>query len=295
MKTACILLNYRDPKEIFPLIESVESCRWPDKEIYVVENGTGPEAVQILQERVGRPNIVSTPVNLGFAGGMNLGVRHAMNQGAEFLWMLSKDITVEPDCLEKLHSLWPRLQRPGLLGSLTDLNGTDQVYFFRGKIDTRGNVSHGNKGRSIPQIPELRDEYGHTDYVNGSCIFMHRSVIEKIGAIPEDYFLYFEDCEFGLRAQRAGYTNYTCYTSRVHHRRAVNEFNWTAEYYCRRNSFAFKKRNGFTKPWTKVLELIRARKNTLKCRLRANEKLLEVLRAVERDIRTEQMGPGPWR
>lgn len=288
-------MNYRSPEEILPLLESVRKCDWPNKEIYMVENGTNDEAVKFLQAQVGPANVVSTKVNLGFAGGMNLGIRHALDRGAEFVWCLSKDMTVEPNCLRVLHSLWPRLEKPGLVGSLTDLNGSDQVYFFRAQVDSSGKTKHGNKGRTISEIPELRNEFGNTDYVNGSCIFTHRSVLQDIGLIPEEYFLYFEDCEFGLNARRAGYNNYVSYRSRVHHRRPIGEFNRTAEYYCRRNAFMFKKRNGFTKPWTKTFELFRAQKTLLKSKWRNNTKLHEVLTEVISDIRSEKLGPGKWR
>ncbi len=294
-RTACVLLNYRNPEEILPLIDSVRRCEWPDKDIYACDNGTNPEAVAFLENLLGKDNVVSNPVNLGFAGGMNRGLQFALDKGAEFVWILSKDMTVESNCLRELHSLWPKLESPGLLGSLTDLNGTEKVYFFRGLIDSSGHTRHGNKGRTIAEIPELRAEWGPTDFVNGSCIFTHRSVIEKIGLIPEDYFLYYEDCEWGERARRAGFKNYVSYRSRVHHRRPVGEFNRTAEFYCRRNAYFFKKRNGYAKPWTKLVELFRTKKNLLKARLKGNRNLSEILEVVEADIRNEKLGPGPWR
>jgi GT2 family glycosyltransferase len=294
-KIACILLNYRRPEEILPLLESVRRCEWLNKEIYIVENGTGSEAVDYMNSLVGSANVISTPLNLGFAGGMNLGIRHALAQGADFVWCLSKDMTVEKDCLQVLHSLWSKLDNPGLVGSLTDLNGTDQVYFFRALIDRHGHSRHGNKGRNIGQIPELKNEFGPTDYVNGSCIFTHRTVLERTSLIPEDYFLYFEDCEFGLNAKRAGFNNYVSYKSRVHHRRALGEFNRTAEYYCRRNIYLFKKRNGFERPWTKCVELMKVKKALLKSRWRGNSKMTEILKEVEADMRQEKIGPGRWR
>ena len=294
-KTACVLLNYRDPKEILPLIESVRACDWPDKQIYAVDNGTNPEAVAFLENILGKENVVSNPVNLGFAGGMNLGLKFALDQGAEFVWLLSKDMSVEKNCLRELHALWPRLETPGLVGSVTDLNGTDKVYFFRGLVDSKGRTRHGNKGRSVHEIPELRQAYGKTDFVNGSCMFTHRSVVEKIGPIPEEYFLYYEDCEWGVRALRAGFQNYVCYRSRVHHRRPVGEFNRVAEYYCRRNAYFFKKRNGYAKPWSKLAALIRNKRNIVKAKLQGDQRLLEILTAVQTDLRAEKLGPGPWR
>ncbi len=294
-KTACILLNYRGVDSVLRLFESLKACDWPEKSIFVVENGSNDGSLEKLRSIFGEDQVVSTPVNLGYAGGMNLGLRHALKTDCEFFWILTKDLTVEPNCLKDLHSLWPRLESPGFLGSLTDLNGGDQVYFFKAEIDRKGRTRHGNKGRTIPEIAELKNEFGETDYVNGACVFTHRSVLEKVGLIPEAYFLYFEDCEWGFLAKKAGFKNYVSYRSRVHHHREVGGFNRTAEYYCRRNAYVFKKRNGFERPWLKLSELLKVQKALVKSWLKRDERLLEVLKAVRSDIVEEKTGLGPWR
>lgn len=294
-KTACIILNYKGPRKALGLIDSLEKTLWKNKIIFAVENGSGDDSKTLLTERLGEEQVITTPINLGFAGGMNLGLKRALESDAEFFWLLSKDLTVEPDCLNHLHSLWPRLLKPGMLGSLTDLNATEQIYFCQAKIDRHGRTRHKGEDSLISELPELKAEFGETDYVNGSCIFTHRSVIEKIGLIPEDYFLYFEDSDWGLRAQRSGYKNYVSFRSRVHHHRDSSAFSATAQYYCRRNSFIFRQKNGFTRPWSKATELLRLRKTALRAWIRGDRRMSEVLRAVIQDIRDEKTGLGPWR
>lgn len=278
------------------LVENLKLVDWPAKEIFVVENGSPDESKQKLEEALGASHVISAPVNLGYAGGMNLGLKHALEKtDAEFFWILTKDLTVERDCLRVLHELWPKLKNPGFLGSLTDLNATEKVYFYQAHIESDGRTRHGTKGRSIAEIPELKSEYGPSDYVNGACVFTQRSVLEKVGLIPEDYFLYFEDCEWGLRATRLGFKNYVSYRSRVHHHREVGAFSPTAEYYCRRNAYLFKKRNGFLRAWSKTSELLKIQKHAFKSWLKGDKKMLEVLKAVRRDIADEKSGLGPWR
>jgi GT2 family glycosyltransferase len=295
VEIGCIIVNYRNAETAIRLAKQLETLLGPSKRIYVVENGTGPEEVERLRAALNEEQIVTIKENLGYAGGMNAGIKKALQDGAEYLWLLTKDLTVETDCLQTLVNLWPRLDRPGFLGSLTDLNGTEQVYFFRSKIDSNGRVKHGNKGRTVGEIPELSAEYGRTDYVNGACVFTHRDVIENVGLIPEDYFLYYEDCEWGLRAERKGYKNYVSYRSRVHHHRPVGAFSATAEYYCRKNAYFFRKRNGYSGTFDKIRELLRLKKAQFKSWLTKDTQLLEVLRAVSRDVRDEKMGLGPWR
>jgi GT2 family glycosyltransferase len=266
--------------------------------IYVVDNDSADGSLNVLsQASSGLFELIANRENFGYAGGMNAGIQKALADGVDYLWLLTQDMTVEADALRILRDLWNRLDRPGMLGSLTDLNGTEKVYFYRSFIEG-GHVRHRTRGRSIVEIPELHHEFGFTDYVNGACVFTHRSVLDKVGLIPEEYFMYFEDSEWGLRAQRAGYKNYVSYRSRVHHWRQTDCFNSTAEYYCRRNAFLFKRRNGFAKPWTKTVELARLLKYYWKGRLKlafnpenpALVKLVPLLREVYLDVRRERFG-----
>ena len=296
MKTACIVLNYKGTQSALRLIKSLKELDDDDKEIFVVENGSPDNSREIFERELGSSQVVATAVNLGYAGGMNLGLKHALEKtDAQYFWILTKDLTVERDSLSQLHKLWPRLHKPGFLGSLTDLNATEKVYFYQAQIEPSGHTRHGTKGRSVGEIPELSKEFGSTDYVNGACVFTSRKVLEKVGLISEDYFLYYEDCDWGLRATRLGFKHYVSYRSRVHHHREVGAFNPVAEYYCRRNAFLFKKQNGFLKSWSKTAELLRIQKATFKSWLKGDQKMLEVLRAVKRDVQAEKSGVGPWR
>lgn len=293
-KTACLILNYRSAESALKLIASLRASHHKEIEIFVVDNASNDGSVRTITEALGEDHVFPNPENLGYAGGLNFGLRQLLDRDFDFFWILTQDITVEPDSLSELHKLWPKLKNPGFLGSLTDLNGSEKVYFYRAKIDSKGKTKHGTKGRSIPEIPELRDGYGETDYVNGACVFTHRSVLQKVGLIPEQYFLYFEDCEWSLNASRLGYKNYVCYKSRVHHHREVGAFNRTAEYYCRRNSYLFRKKNGFVRAWTKPYELLKLQKLRIKYWLKKDQAMLDVIRSVYRDIKIEKFGRGSF-
>lgn len=299
MKTACVILNYQNAAATLNAVQSVRRSTGCLPQIYVVDNNSNEHTRTTLRQAStsGGFVLLANEINKGYAGGMNTGLRRALDDGADFVWLITQDVTVHPSTLQTLLDLWQGLERPGMLGSLTVLNDSDRVYFYKAHIEN-GNVRHRTKGRTASEIPELRADLGPTDYVNGSCILTHRDVIDKVGLIPEDYFMYFEDCEWGLRAARMGFKNYVSYKTRVHHWRDQTSFNENAEYYCRRNSFLFKKRNGFTKPWTKSLEILKVMKYYLKARLRIflkpNDTQLRsfaaVLSEVSKDLRQEKYG-----
>jgi len=60
------------------------------------------------------------------------------------------------------------------------------------------------------------------DYVIGASMFCHSSLVHKIGLMPEDYFLYYEDIDWCLTAQKAGYKNLTCTKSHVYHKQGIS-------------------------------------------------------------------------
>ncbi len=282
MKIACVGLNYKSPKSILRLMHSLlnldVSLLQQKPQVYLVDNGSQDDSVELIEKEIqslakkerSRVELLKIEKNRGYAGGMNFGIQTALNHGFEYIWCLTEDLTLEPTSLSALVQCWSSLERPGFLGALTDFNGTDSVYFFRAHIDKYGRIRHGVRGRKLSDIQEVQGrEWGETDYVNGSCVFTHKSVLERVGLIPEEYGIYFEDAEWGLSSLRAGLKNYVSYKARVHHHRELSgRLNMRAEYHCRVNAYKFKVRNGFATRWTKPLELSRQSRKWLKVALK---------------------------
>jgi GT2 family glycosyltransferase len=313
--TAIVVLNYRAADSTKRLLHSLgQQVGAEPFTVFVVDNASTDDSYEQLAKFAEDLNgqlpgpakaqfkVLRAAQNLGYAGGMNFGLRAASASGADFFWILTQDLTVEADALARLQKLWQGLERPGLLGAVTDLNATDEIYFAGAQVDLKGRTSHPTEGMRLAQVPELLSaEYSQTDYVNGACVFTHRSVLEKIGFIAEVYFMYFEDVEWGLAARKAGFINYFSHRARIHHHRGNQDFNPVAEYYCRRNSFLFKRRNGFAGAMTKFIELNRQRKYLLKSTLKSwlnpsdskAKQLRLILSDVVRDIKEEVVGKRP--
>lgn len=286
-----IIVHYQSPESCLSLLESLKQCSGVLLHPIVVDNHSTEQQLAQLKAQMNFGTLVESPHNLGYAGGLNLGIRTALEKKCDFLWCLTQDLTFAPETPYKLMTIWAKLEKPGLLGSLTDLNGTDAIYFYKGEITIHGKARHPYEGSTIQSLPIGDSETIETDYVNGASVFLSRAAFEKIGPIPEEYFLYFEDTEWGLKSKRSGLQNYVSLQTRLHHHRPSKKIiNWTAEYYCRRNSYFFKARNGFAKPWTKWHELTRLRIRQFKSLLRRDSKMAELLGEVIRDIKMDRMG-----
>ena len=193
-KIGAIVVNYNNPKDTRETIESLLRSANPKHftlTIYLVNNGCTAQGSRKLASSLPQVTLIDSPVNLGFAGGNNLGITRALKENSTHILLINNDATV----ISK-HFFETLLQSPFYLtapllisrvnGQLTpDYGG--QVDYFLGR----------NTHLSAP---------GFADYYSGACLFINSLVLKKIKGFDESFFLYYEDVDFCLRAKKAGFT-----------------------------------------------------------------------------------------
>lgn len=150
--------------------------------------------------------VINTGENLGFAGGNNVGLRHALARGFDFFWVLNTDTIVHPDALS---ALVERAAQDADLGQV----GSTLLYYWRpdevqamggATIDRTTTQLHhwgiGNNKSAVPKDPTEVEQA--ISYVVGASILASRAFLEKVGLMCEDYFLYFEEADWALRGRR---------------------------------------------------------------------------------------------
>lgn len=135
--------------------------------------------------------------NLGFAGGINQGIRMALRENATHVLLLTPDVTITNEQINELLRASADIVSPVLKFKRQG----KWVYDFGGKINwILGRTTHIENGSGLGQNDKS------IDYVSGACMLIKNEIFEKIGLFDEDYFMYFEDVDFCLRAKRAGFT-----------------------------------------------------------------------------------------
>lgn len=143
--------------------------------------------------------LIQTGANLGFAGGVNVGLRYALSRtDCNFVWLLNNDTVVERHSLTHLVETMKSEPRVGICGSaIFDYYSPQTVQALGGR---RYSVW---SGRVMPQIgstgyqPPLQP----IDYVHGASMLVSRAFLESIGLLDEKYFLYFEELDWAMRAK----------------------------------------------------------------------------------------------
>jgi len=239
-KVFIIILHYGNTKDTEECLKSLEKLDYDNYKIIVVDN----DHKNNLQLPISNFQFkyIKNKENLGFAGGNNIGIKYALEKKADYILLLNNDTIVNPSFLKKLIEAGESDKKFGILGPVIykypTTNSEQKIHFAGGKINWLF-----TKGIHKQQLTINKQQL--TDYITGCCLLIKREVIEKIGLMPEEYFLYFEDVEWCLKARKKDFKCVLVSTSKIWHKVSKNasEGSFSYIYYHIRNGLLLSKRN----------------------------------------------------
>jgi GT2 family glycosyltransferase len=182
--------------------------------LVIVDNGSDDGSEDYLRARLPDATVIQTGRNIGFSGGCNVGIRHALAAGADCVLLANSDAVVAPDCVERLREA---LERPGV-----GIAGP-AVLREDGRIESAGISYSTCTGRmSLRRFGEPADGRGagveRVDAVSAAMMLVRREVFDAIGLFAEEFFYSFEDLDFCLRARAARFDVVVVGSARATHR-----------------------------------------------------------------------------
>jgi GT2 family glycosyltransferase len=205
-----VVLNWNGWRDTIRCLDALALGTYPDLHVVVVDNGSTDDSVEELRRAYPKLSLLETGQNLGFAGGSNPGIRHAIKQNADFIWLLNNDTEPEPDALTHMVRRAQSDPHIGSVGSvLLSSNRTRVLAWGGGRVNRWMGYSRHATG------PE-NDRW--FDYITAASMLVPRKAFEQIGLLDERYFLYWEDIEFGFRLRRNGWRLAVASDSRVIHK-----------------------------------------------------------------------------
>jgi len=231
-----VLVNYKGAADTLEAIRGLNELDWPAEqlEIVVVENASGDDSLQMLRE--GAPGIVlvESEENLGFAGGCNLGVERSRGDVVAFL---NNDAKPDSGWLrEGINSLFSGPRVGAVASRVLDWEGKTIDYAGAGL------TWYGMGYRPLSGHPANRKKEagpGPVLFGTGSAMMVRREVYEELGGFDEDFFMFFEDVDFGWRLNLLGYQYLYEPESLVfhkHHQSMKDVGNHKEEYLLERNA-----------------------------------------------------------
>lgn len=200
IKVSVVILNFKVKKETLACIQSVQKSEHKNIEIIVVDNNSEDG----IEEEIKKFNdvlFIQSGENLGYTGGNNLGIKKALDDGADYIFVLNPDTEIKPDTISNLISI-AEDENAGIIGPKILFGNRETIWYAGGILDL-ANVLGGHRGVDEKDEGQY-DKIESTDFVTGGAMFVKAEVFKKIGLFDEKYFMYFEDSDFCYRAKKEG-------------------------------------------------------------------------------------------
>ena len=209
MRLVAVVLSYNGRVDTLAAVESLQGI-----ETVVVDNGSTDASAEAVAERHPEVELIRAGVNLGFAGGNNVGIRRALDRGAEWVLLLNNDASVEPGLVEALSAAAAARPDAGVLACKVLFAGSDRLWYAGADFNAfLGRSRHEGFGE-----PDRPDRLRDTTRATGAAMAVSRAAIETAGLLDEELFLYAEDLEWSLRIREAGFAVVYVPDARVRHR-----------------------------------------------------------------------------
>jgi GT2 family glycosyltransferase len=230
-RVAVILVNYRNAEDTLACLRSLEATDHGGFAVHIVDNASGDGSAEAIGANLRGSPLAAVlhpaPGNLGYAGGVNVGMRAALADGAEFLLVMNNDVKVAADFGRELARACEAHPDAVVAGSI--------------RHEATGRPAH-NLGVISPatlRIRYLLEEYDGRpfDFVSGCLMLVPAKVARRVGLFDEKYFMYCEDLDYCLRLAEAG-VPFACHPAlSIRHKvnASVDKLGFAKEYYLIRN------------------------------------------------------------
>ena len=234
MRLLVVIVNYRTADLTIDCLRSVraELAALPETKVVVTDNASGDNSPARIASAITSngwskwADHLPLPSNGGFACGNNAAIRSALQSAdpPDYVLLLNPDTLVRPGAIRQLLDFMESHPHVGIVGSrLEDPDGTPQRSAFRfptplSELEDGARVGFLTrllKRRVVaPPAPAIACP---VDWVAGASMMIRKAVFESIGLLEETYFMYYEEVDFCLRANRAGWPCWYVPDSRVVH------------------------------------------------------------------------------
>ena len=239
-KISIITINYNGLKDTCELINSIPFNN--EMEVIVVDNASTQDEASIIAERYPHVKVIRSPRNLGFAGGNNLGIKEAKG---EYILLVNNDTYFKKF---NIVSLIERIESSNRIGivcpKLRFAWGSYPIQFAGYTLLSQ--ITVRNQAIGFGEEDKGQYDCAHpTPYAHGAAMLIKREAINKVGLMPECFFLYYEELDWSMMFTRAGYEIWYDPACTVYHKESqtTGQNSPLRTYYITRNRLLLVKRN----------------------------------------------------
>ncbi|WP_421870882.1 glycosyltransferase family 2 protein [Marinoscillum sp.] len=240
-KVSIITVNYNQPEVTLELLKSLREQDYQNLEVIVVDNGSREDASARINEEYPETITIRSEKNLGFAGGNNLGIRASTG---DCLFFLNNDTVVPKGTIASLVDVLHREEETGVVCPVINYFDHPKVTQFAGYTPINTITGRNHAVGYMKQIPVDR-LLMESPFAHGAAMMLRRSVVDQVGLMPENYFLYYEELDWGAKITKAGFKIKVDRSVRIFHKESIStgKASPLKTYFQTRNRILFMRRN----------------------------------------------------
>jgi len=234
-----ITVNWNRKLDTLECLSSLSELDYSNFRILVLDNGSQDGSPQSIKQKF--PNIeqINNPRNLGFSAGFNVGIRAALQAGADYIFIINNDTIVDRHCLAILiDHVTPETS---LLAPLIFYADQPQQIWSAGGTTNQLTLEKSDQyeGKTdLSQLPDIIER----DFLTGCAILIPRQTLVSVGLFDEGYFLYYEDSDLCMRVKQNGQQIFVVPQAKVWHKVASSSggrYTTNERYWMARSSVRF--------------------------------------------------------
>lgn len=258
-KVFFVIVNYNGKGFVETCLRSVFASEYTSFEVVVVDNASRDGSMTSIKQLFPKVHCLFHSENKGFSGGSNAGIKFALEHGAEYIFLLNNDAVVQENTLSLLMRYAVGEEKGIFSPIILSSKQPRRIWFCGGHIDwLRMRAVHlGCSGKgNKPAIAE---------YLSGCAILAPKRAFFDVGLLDEEYFLYYEDADWSVRARQAGYSLWVVPQAQVVHAEQSEKRNSLKMYFLVLSGLLFFQKNafGWWRWWGKAYLFFRVFKNFL--------------------------------
>ena len=238
-----VTLNWNTTEITCDFLRSVnEHCSYKNIEVIVVDNGSNENPTSFFKAIYPTVKVILNEKNLGFSGGNNIGIKAAIGN---YVFLVNNDTEFTPGLIEGLLDIFKTYPDAGMVSpkfhyffqkGIIEYAGYQSVNIFTGR-----NGMIGCREKDLGQYNEIKV----TSYAHGGAMLVSRKVINEVGLLPEQFFLYYEELDWSEQIKRKGYKIYYQPNSLIYHKESMTagKASPLKTFYLTRNRILFMRRN----------------------------------------------------
>ncbi|MBK5274133.1 MAG: glycosyltransferase family 2 protein [Desulfuromonadales bacterium] len=241
-----IILNWNGKTDTLECLASVKSIDYPDFEIVIVDNGSTDGSEKAIRAAFPELTYIQTGENLGYAEGNNVGIRYAMESGADYVFVLNNDTTVDAHILSALVTEAEKSPNAAILGPKIYFYDRPDVINSAGGSINNDTLERGHIGYGTKDDGSAHSIVTSVEWTTGCAMLLRVSALREVGLFDPDFFLICEELDLCARVRRRGLDILFVPDAKLWHKvSAAFEGNYSPVYcyYFFRNSLLYARKN----------------------------------------------------